>query len=191
MRTLLEAVTVAFSLAAAAHAVRTRGRDGGSLVLSLLLLGAVRENLVAIREWLYGFAPTALSAGRAPLIAAVIWMYSIVAAVSWAERTGAPPLERGAASAGLLARVAVFMVALAGFYEPVLARFGMARWEEGTVLVAGVPAIAAIGYPTLAVAEVALWARLARRPAALAAATIGLAVAHAWGLVALKRALGW
>ena len=152
MHLFLELVTIVFSATLAVHAVRTRGRAGVSLVLSLLLLGTVRENVVVLRDWLYGFAPLHVPAGRAPLIAAVIWMYSILAAVAWAERTSAARLEERRAGGGLLVRVGVFMVALAGFYEPVLSAFGMARWEVGTRHVAGVPAIALVGYPSLAVA---------------------------------------
>lgn len=181
---------------------------------------------MVLRELLYGFAPLTLRLGAAPLIAAVIWGFSIYAAVVWAEEiTGrrfgpAPVAATGAAgaadgvariapaprtgarsaslpAAGLLALVALFMVALPGFYEPFLATVGMARWQEGTRTLWGVPWIALVGYPALAVPALAIHAaaaRLGRRPlhraAALATGLGALAVAHAWGLQALKRLLG-
>jgi hypothetical protein len=68
---------------------------------------------------------------------------------------------------------------------------GTATWLE-------VPRIALVGYPTLAVAALALvgtilgrWRSVGARLAALAVAIPALALAHAAGLVALKRALGW
>ena len=98
----------------------------------------------------------------------------------------------------LLAIAALFLVALAGFYEPLLARVGMARWEAGTLEVARVPAIALVGYPTLGAAALALsgwiqsrWREGALRLAAYAVAAPLLALAHAAGLQALKRWLGW
>jgi hypothetical protein len=197
----LELLTVLFTLLAGLHAARTRRAEGVWLFASLLLLGLVRENLVAIERLLYRFAPLELSAGAAPLLAAVIWAYSIYAAVVWAEavleRRGDDP-PRALDSAPVLFRVALFMTALAAFYEPFLALVRMARWEAGTRETAGVPWIALVGYPTLAVGFLwtfgAIQRRLARpaaRAAALAVALPVLAAAHALGLAALKRALGW
>jgi hypothetical protein len=197
----LELLTVAFTLVAGVHAAVVRRAEGLWLFGSLLLLGFVRENLVAIERLLYRFAPLELSAGAAPLLAAVIWAYSIYAAVVWAEamaerRPAAPPFRLDGAAT--LARVALFMVALAAFYEPFLGLSGMARWEAGTCQTGGVPWIALVGYPSLAVAFLWIFAAAARRfplpaarLAALALTVPLLAAAHASGLAALKRALGW
>jgi hypothetical protein len=103
----LELATLGCFLAAAVHAVRLRGRDGAGLFAALLWLGFVRENYVLLQELLYGFAPLALQLGRAPLLAAIIWPFSIDLALIWTEiATGetrlARPLPRAAVlTAGL------------------------------------------------------------------------------------------
>ncbi|MCB1058405.1 MAG: hypothetical protein KDD11_23125, partial [Acidobacteria bacterium] len=94
--------------------------------------------------------------------------------------------------------VALFMISLAGFYEPLLSRVGLARWEEGTRTTFGVPWIALVGYPTLAVTFLLLWSavlgrwqRAGHRVLALALTLTPLALAHAEGLHRLKHLLGW
>ena len=176
------------------------GRACGAWLAGLLLaLGAVRENYVVVEHYLYGFADLTLELGRAPLIAAVVWGFSILAGVSAAEailvRRFAPGRLPAATELGV---VALFLVALAGFYEPLLALVDMARWEQGTETIGGVPKIALVGYPTFAVlsllasgAILRRWQGTGARLAASAFAVPLLAVLHASGLQALKRVLGW
>ena len=197
MHLLLELLTVVFTLLAGLHAWARRS-DGLWLFGSLLLLGAVREGFVAFRDLLYGFVPLHLEIAGTPLIAAVVWAFSIYAALCWSAEVEGPRPEAGLPAARTLGLVALFMLALACFYEPFLALTGLARWEEGTRATGGVPWIALIGYPTLAAAFLAVYgavtARL-RHPAArllaLALAVPALGLAHAWGLQELKRLLGW
>lgn len=197
MHLFLELLTLAAFLACAAHAVRRRGaREGALLFAALLLLGVVRENAVVLREILYGFAPLRLVLGRAPLIAGVVWGYSIYAAVVWAETVTRGRASLGRPSVRLLALAALFMLALPGLYEPFLARVEMARWEPGTRATAGVPWIALVGYPSLTALFLLVWwgaarLRTAARIFALAGLVPAFAVAHALGLAALKRWLGW
>jgi len=178
---------------------RRFGRDGVWLYGALAVLGATRENFVALERWLYGFADLRFRLGAAPLVAAVIWSFAIASAIAAAEALGRrrfdparPP--RG----GELGWVALFLVALAGFFEPFLELVGMARWESGTVRYLGVPLIALVGYPTLAVAALATTGAVLsrtrspeRRLVALLLTLVPLAAAHAWGLARLKSALGW
>ncbi|HEV8237916.1 MAG TPA: hypothetical protein VGS57_00950 [Thermoanaerobaculia bacterium] len=200
MHFFFELLTVAFTALTGWHAWRLRGGDGLWLFSSLLVLGTLRENFVALAQWLYGFAPLRLRAGAAPMIAAVVWAFSIYAALCWVEEVsgeqwrvaGWRPTWR------FFVLVAIFMMALACLYEPFLALIRMARWEEGTWKMGGVPVIALVGYPSLAVAFLAAFAALGRRLrrggpllAGLAVMVPLLAFAHAWGLQALKRALGW
>lgn len=196
MHLFLELFTLASFLAIVAHAARNRGGGGVALLSALFLLGLLRENAVAIRALLYDFAPLALHLGRAPLIATIIWGFSIYAAIVFAEEVTAEPIGRRVPSARALGAVALFMIALVGFYEPFLARVGMARWQEGTRATLGVPWIALIGYPTLAVGFLLLWGWAAKgtHPLRLAILVLGLpalALAHAFGLQALKSSLGW
>jgi hypothetical protein len=198
---VLEIVTVSFTAIAGIHAWITRRAEGVLLFGSLLLLGTCRENWVVIERLLYHFAPLRLSAGAAPLIAAVIWAYSIYSAVVWSEWM----LQRFTGSHDVgnrlgfsLGFVAVFMIALACFYEPFLALAGMARWEAGTRTTGSVPWIALLGYPSLAVAFLWLFSIIRRwlprppaRVAALSALMPLLGVLHALGLAELKRILGW
>jgi hypothetical protein len=193
----IEGLTALFFLITVAHALWLRRAEGAWLMGSLLMLGAVRENFVILREVLYGFAPLSLMLGRAPLIAAVIWGYSIYIAVIWAEEVSGESLERRV-SVRLLALVGLFMVALVGFYEPFLELIGMARWQEGTRATAGVPWIALVGYPALACPFLLLWGWVRHRfPSpgprllALAVALPLLASIHAEGLQRLKDWLGW
>ena len=196
MHLFLEIFTFLAFLATVWHAGSTRGREGVAFLGALFLLGLLRENAVAIRSLLYDFAPLALNLGRAPLIATIIWGFSIYAALVFAEEVTGEALDRGVPSARALSAVALFMIALVGFYEPFLARVGMARWQEGTRATLGVPWIALVGYPTLAVSFLLLWGwaakrRLGLRLAILALALPALALGHAFGLQALKRSLGW
>jgi hypothetical protein len=195
----LELATLASFVATVAWAGRRFGRDGWWLAGFLAALGAVRENFVVLERYLYGFADLALMLGRAPVIAAVIWAFSILAGVAAAEailgrdfHAGQPPRV---AELGI---VALFLLGLAGFFEPFLALVEMARWEPGTAAVAGVPKIALVGYPTFAVLSLAVSGPLLARfratgprLAALAAAVPALALGHAWALARLKAALGW
>lgn len=185
--------------ATAAWAARRFGPNGLWLAGFLFALGALRENLVALARLLYGFSDLTFELGAAPLIAALVWGYSILAAVAAGETLLGRRFDPAAPADGrLLAVAALFLAALAGFYEPLLARVGMARWEAGTLEVANVPAIALVGYPTLGAAALALsgwiqtrWRERAPRLAAYALAAPLLALAHAAGLQALKRWLGW
>jgi hypothetical protein len=166
------------------------------LLAALFLLGLLRENAVAIRALLYDFAPLSLRLGRAPLIATIIWGFSIYAALVFAEEVTGEPIGERIPSARALGAVALFMIALVGFYEPFLARVGMARWQEGTRATLGVPWIALVGYPTLAVGFLLLWGWAARRAKSLRLAILvlgipALAMGHAFGLQALKRWLDW
>jgi hypothetical protein len=175
------------------------GRDGVWLYGFLFVLGGVRENFVILERVLYGYADLALMLGRAPAIGAVIWGFSIVAAVAATEAIRRQPLRIDRMPrAGELGWVALFMLALAGFFEPFLKLVAMARWQPGTATLAAVPKIALIGYPTLAVASLVLSGSILerfRRPGArclaLGAAALALALGHAWGLQRLKDALGW
>ncbi len=194
----LELFTVASFLACAIASMRTRGALGAWLYVTVTLLGAVRENFVIFERWLYGFADLSLMLGRAPVVSAVIWAFSIDAGVAFAERVTGEPLAPGRLSARFHAAVALFLIALAGFYEPFLRIVDMARWEPGTARVLDIPKIALIGYPTLAVAFLALWSWVLGRWSSLRARLIAFALVlpalawtHAWGLVRLKRWLGW
>jgi hypothetical protein len=198
MHLVLELLTVSFTALAGLHAWARRGAAGLWLFGSLLLLGAVRESYVAFRDLLYGFAALHLEPGGTPLIAAVVWAYSIYVALAWSDEIAGPRSSEAVPPALTLALVALFMVALACFYEPFLAMTGLARWEEGTRATAGVPWIAIIGYPTLAVAFLVVHGAIAatvRHPLArllaVAVAVPALGLGHAWGLQELKRLLGW
>ncbi|MEM9558566.1 MAG: hypothetical protein AAGC60_30215 [Acidobacteriota bacterium] len=198
----LELTTLLFFLVVVAHALVLRGRDGAWLMGSMLALGFVRENCVALYHWLYRFADLHLHLGAAPLITAIIWGYSIYIAICWAESVCGEAvcgdsLETRRASPRLLAALGVFMIALVGFYEPFLELVDMAKWQDGTRRTLGVPWIALVGYPTLSVPFVAGWCHIMRRHrgrARLAWMTVfvvTLAFGHAWGLQWLKGVLGW
>jgi len=194
----LELFTLASFLACAVAAAARRGALGVWLYATVSVLGVVRENFVMLERWLYGFADLALVLGRAPLISAVIWAFSIDAGIAFAERVTATPLVPGRLPARFHAAVALFLIALAGFYEPFLKLVDMARWEPGTARVWEVPKIALIGYPTLAVLYLFLWSAILARWRSTRARLVAfaltlplLACGHAWGLAALKRALGW
>lgn len=194
----IELLTLAFFLLSVAHAVASRGREGIWLMGSLLALGFLRENLVALYKILYAFAPLQLMLGAAPLIGTIIWGYSIYAAIVWAEAIGGSDGVRGHIRARDIGLASLFMIALVFFYEPFLKLIGMARWEDGTRWALGVPAIALIGYPTLTALFLLAWRWVARREAqgirrftALAATLGPVAAVHAFGLQALKNALDW
>ncbi len=198
MHLLFQVVMIGATVLVTWNALRWRGTLGAWLMLPLLLLGALRENLVAIEHWLYGFAPLAPPAGRAPLIAAVVWAFSIAAAIEFGEVVARESLAPRRPSLRLLAAVALFMVALAGFYEPLLKLVDMARWETDTRSTAGVPWIALLGYPSFAVGFLLLWGTVLDRLAATRGRIVTLAIGgaafaacHAAGLEALKRTFGW
>lgn len=200
MHLFIETLTLLFFLGFVAHAVALRGAGGAAFFGAMLLMGFLRENFVVLRDILYGFAPLHLMFGRAPLIASIIWGYSIYAAVVWAEAVSGERYgdRRPSAPSGyFLALAAVFMIALSCFYEPFLARIGMARWQAGTRTVLNVPLITWIGYPSLAVLFLLLWSwamgrdSRAKRIAALLIPLPFLAIGHALGLQAVKSALGW
>jgi hypothetical protein len=74
----------------------------------------------------------------------------------------------------------------------------MARWEPETRMTLGVPWIALVGYPTLAIPFLLAWSAVRRgvvgwprRLPALAGILTLLALGHALGLAGLKTALGW
>jgi hypothetical protein len=195
---LIELITLTCFLASFAHACLFGGRRGLGLYGALLLLGLVRESFVASRGLLYGFAPLHLMIGKAPLIAAIIWAFSIYASLVWTEAVTGEDWRRWRLSGRLLGGVAMVMLALACFYEPVLKQLGMARWEAGTRTVLEVPLIAFVGYPSLACAFIVLWCWTLRsvvhtgtRIATLAVLLPVLGLAHASGLQALKTILGW
>jgi hypothetical protein len=197
MHLFIETLTLLFFLGFVAHAVILRGAGGAAFFGAMLLMGFLRENFVVLRDILYGFAPLHLMFGRAPLIASIIWGYSIYAAVVWAEAVSGERYGSRRPSGRFLALVVVFMIALACFYEPFLALIGMARWQAGTLSVLGVPLITWIGYPSLAVLFILLWSwamgrdSQAKRFAALLIPLPFLAVGHAMGLQAVKHAMGW
>lgn len=193
----LELTTLLFFVLVIEHARRERGRFGVLLLVAMLGLGFLRENFVTLKNLLYGYGDLYLDLGAAPLIGAIIWPYSIYVACCWAERVSGRRLEDASGDWRFLALMGLFMVSLVGFYEPLLHRVGMARWEEGTRSTLHAPWIAFIGYPTLAISATALFGALIRRASSwrlaigltLAAAT--LAAVHAWGLQQLKDLLGW
>jgi hypothetical protein len=195
----LELFTLASFLATGAWAAHRFGRDGAWLAGFLTVLGAVRESWVVLQRYLYEFADLYLKIGRTPLIAAVIWGFAILCGVAAVEAlTGRVLRPDRVPDLPQLAWLALFMVALAGFFEPFLALVEMARWEAGTAALAGVPKIALVGYPTFAVGSLAasgwLLGRFQRalpRALSLAVAVPALAVGHAWGLAQLKVLLGW
>jgi hypothetical protein len=197
MLLFIEILTLLFFLGFVAHAVILRGAAGAAFFGAMLLLGFLRENFVVLRDLLYGFAPLRLMLGRAPLIASIIWGYSIYAAVVWAEAVSGERYGARRPSGRFLALVSIFMIALACFYEPFLALIGMARWQAGTRSVLGVPLITWIGYPSLAVLFLLLWDWAmerdsnAKRAAALLIPLPFLAVGHALGLHAIKSTLGF
>lgn len=197
MHLFIELLTLLFFLATVAHAVWLRGKSGAGLFGALLFLGFVRESFVIYREVLYGFAPLTLMLGKMPLIAAIIWGYSVYLAVVWSEVMTGESLEDRRPTGRFLALAALFMMALAGFYEPFLKLIDMARWQPGTRTTLDVPWITLIGYPSLTVLFLLLWCRLMRRSpgaARTALLLVGLtlvALVHAAGLQGGKDLLGW
>jgi hypothetical protein len=195
----LELFTLASFLATGWWAGRRFGRDGLWLYGFLFALGGVRENFVILERVLYGYADLNLMLGRAPLVGAIIWGFAIVAGVAAAEAIRGQPFSADRVPrAGELAWVALFLISLAGFFEPFLKLVEMARWQPGTATVFEVPKIALVGYPTFALASLAVGGLLlgrfrtaGARCAALALAVPPLALGHAWGLQRLKDALGW
>jgi hypothetical protein len=106
-------------------------------------------------------------------------------------------LEDRRPSGRFLALAALFMIALAGFYEPFLKLIDMARWQPGTRTTLDVPWITLIGYPSLTVLFLLLWCKLMRRPPGVARAVLllasltALAFLHADSLQDLKDLLRW
>ncbi|HEX7183936.1 MAG TPA: hypothetical protein VF756_19050 [Thermoanaerobaculia bacterium] len=197
MHLFIELLTLLFFLATVAHAVWLRGKSGAGLFGALLFLGFVRENFVILREVLYGFAPLTLMLGKAPVIASIIWGYSIYLAVIWAEAMTNESLEDRRPSGRFLTLAALFMIALACFYEPFLKLIDMARWQSGTRVTLDVPWITLIGYPSLTVLFLLLWCQVMRRPAGIARTVLLLAgltviaLLHVIGLQGLKDLLRW
>lgn len=195
----LELFTLASFVATGWWAWRRFGRDGLWLHGFLFALGGVRENFVVLQRVLYGYADLHLLIGRAPAIGAVIWGFAIAAGIAAAEALRREPFRPDRLPrAGELGWVALFLVALAGFFEPFLKTVEMARWQPGTATVLDVPKIALVGYPSFAVASLLVAGVLLgrfRRPGprllSLALAVPPLALGHAWGLQRLKDALGW
>lgn len=194
----LEIITVAAFLASAAHALSRWGVGVGAWwVGGLLWLGWLRESWVVLRQVLYGFAPLTLMLGKTPLISAVIWGFSIHAAVVFAETVTGETLAELRPSVRFYGAVALFMAALAMFFEPFLALTEMARWELGTRTTLGVPWIALVGYTTMA--TLFLWVfctvvrrtPLPRRGLSLPVRVAAVALLHAQGLLWLKRWLAW
>jgi len=152
---------------------------------------------VILRKVLYGFEPLNLMLGKAPLIVSIIWGYSIYLAVVWAETMTGESLEERRPSPRFLTLAALFMMALACFYEPFLKLIDMARWQPGTRATLGVPWITLVGYPSLTVPFLLLWCRLMRRPPGAARTALMLcgltllALVHVAGLQGLKDALRW
>ena len=198
MHLFIELFTLGAFLVSLAWAIRRRGALGAWFYGSMLALGAIRENVVILREYLYGFAPLTLMLGAAPVISAIIWGFSIDAAVCWAERVTGERLQSLRWGWHFLLSVAAFMIALACFYEPFLKLIGMARWQQGTWTVLDVPLTALIGYPSLSVLFLLLWGAVmtrgrgtASRVVALLVLLSALAAVHAWGLQSVKSWLAW
>ena len=191
MLLFIEVLTFFFFLITVAHAWRTRGRRGLALFGSLLLLGAVRENYVALWKLLYGFSPSDLMLGEAPLIASIIWGYSIYLAVVWAEEVTGEPLRDERPPGRFLAAAALFMIALACFYEPFLALIRMARWQEGHPNDPGRPLDRLDRLPhSHRPLPAPVGIEIEDKPL-LHPALVLLGAAHAEGLQALKDFLGW
>jgi hypothetical protein len=197
MHLFIELLVLAAFLVAALDAFRRWGRRGAGFYAAVSLAGFLRESFVALRRVLYDFAPLHLVVGPAPLIAAIIWAFSIHAALVWAERASGERFLARPLAGRPLGGVALFMMALACFYEPFLKLIGMARWEAGTRAAYDVPLIALLGYPSFALLLLGIWAWAARAASAwrlavrLTAAVAVLAPAHVLLLDALKRRLGW
>lgn len=202
MHLFLELTTILFFGICVAHAVILRGARGRRLMLMMMGLGFVRETFVVLTRYLYGYAELNLELGVTPLIAAVIWGYSIYGAICFAELVTKQDLElviqEGARrSVRWWLAIAGFMTCLVGFYEPFLELVGMARWEDGTRKLYGAPWIACVGYPTLALSFSWLWIEIERRWTGTArrlmegTMILVLGPLHGWGLQNLKDILGW
>jgi hypothetical protein len=193
----IELSTLTALVACVVHAVRVYGASGAWFFATVSALGFIRENFVILRDVLYGFAPLTLIAGKAPLIAAIIWGYSIYVAIVWAQNLTGERWGAGPPTARFLLLVAAFMMALACFYEPFLKLIEMARWEPGTRRFLDVPLIAMIGYPSLAVLYLMVFSAIMTRARGrerfcwFGLAIPALALGHAVGLHELKRWLAW
>ena len=194
MLLFVEVVVLAFFVGIAAELLIARGSEGAWFLGAIVAAAFLRENSVALHRVLYEFAPLKVFLGKAPMVATVIWAVSIELSRLWAETVLAPRARRAAR----LAAVAAFMVALAFFYEPFLKAIRFARWEPGTRTFLDVPWIAMIGYPTFAVLFLIVFETVLerfRKPlprlAAFGVLLPAIAFAHAAGLTALKRAMGW
>src|SRR5262249_47364322 len=117
----VESLTLAFLFGLIAQAVILRGWTGARFFAALLVLGFLRESFVAGHDILSTFSALHLRLGRAPLLASIIWGFSIYAAVVWAETVSGERFGERRLSTLFLALVALFMIALACFYEPFLA----------------------------------------------------------------------
>jgi len=193
MHLFVEIVVLAFFAGISAELILVRGTAGVWFLATVVVAAFLRENDVALQRVLYEFAPLRIFFGKAPMVATVIWAVSIELSRIWSEAVVRSPrrsIQRAA--------VALFMVALAFFYEPFLKAIRFARWERGTRTFLDVPWIAMIGYPSFALLfliafdfVVERWRRAAPRLAAFAVALPVIAIGHAAGLAALKRALRW
>jgi len=180
-----------------AHAIYFRRSLGAIYFVSTFYMGFVRENFVLIRQILYGFIRLTLILGKAPLIATIVWAYSIYVSISWAEEVGGEKFSEKN-SWKFIALVCLFMIALAFFYEPFLKLIGMARWETGTRVFLDTPLIALVGYPTMTLLYLCLWRWIMTRYIRTASRLIvflilipPVAIFHALALQAMKTFLRW
>ena len=198
MHLFIELFTLFSFLICIVEALRSRGATGGWFFFAALTMGVVRENFVIVRDYLYGFAPLTLMVGKAPLIGAIIWGFSIYACIVWAEVVSGERFDRTPPTPRFTGLVCLFLLSLAFFFEPFLKLIDMARWQAGTRSVLDVPLIAMIGYPSMTALFLAMWGPLlgpdrppARRAGGIVVAMTAISLLHVVALQGLKGALGW
>ena len=198
MHLFVELFTLFSFLACVAEALRSRGATGAWFFFAALTMGVVRENCVIVRDYLYGYAPLTLMIGKAPLIGAIIWGFSIYAGIVWAERISGRGFDRTAPSGRFIGLVCLFLLSLAFFFEPFLKLIDMARWQAGTRSYLDVPLIALIGYPSMTALFLLVWGPLvgpsrppARRAGVIVLAMTAISLLHVVALQGLKSMLGW